>query len=54
MLSQLDFMAFEPERTMPYRHSPYPQPQDPQERIVEEAKEKVKELKRFIAEHDYA
>lgn len=54
MLSQLDIIAFEQSRTMPYPHSPYPEPIDPQEKMVEEAKEQVAQLKAFIAEHDHA
>ena len=54
MLSQLDFMAFEQERTMPYQFSPYPEPKDPQEILIEEAREKLVQLKAYIHQNDCA
>ncbi len=52
MLSQLDLMAFEQERTMPYAYSPYPEIEDPKEAIVQEAREKVAQLQAFIRENE--
>jgi len=51
MLNGLDFMAFETPRTMPYPHSPYPEPIDEDARLIKEAKEKIKALEAFIKEH---
>lgn len=52
MLSELDLMAFEPERTMPYAHSPYPEAKDPKEELVQEAREKIAQLQKFIKENE--
>ena len=54
MLSQLDIIAFEPDRVMPYRHSEYPAITDPNEKMVEDAREKVQQLKKLIAEYEAA
>lgn len=51
MLCQLDIMAFEPERTMPYAFSPYPNMMNPREELIKEAEDKVEELKKFIEEN---
>lgn len=51
MLSQLDYMAFEQERTMPYSFSPYPNMMNPREEVLKEAREKLVQLEKFIKEN---
>jgi transcription initiation factor IIE alpha subunit len=52
MLSELDIIAFEQERTMPYKHSPYPEYKDPKQQVIEQVREEVAKLKAYLRENE--